>query len=162
MDAIDGTIRGVCPHDCPDTCAWEVTVRDGVATQLVGDDSHPFTRGGLCAKVAAACPEQVRALVMIEPHGLPLFPAPPEGYPPQLTVIADYVSRSAVWTRLMIEVREYSALLRRHGITADLLDLPAEGIYGNSHNPMMDTNSDEVAGLILDWLAARRAEGAFA
>ena len=45
-------VRGVCPHDCPDTCTWEVTVRDGVATQLVGDDTHPFTRGGLCAKVA--------------------------------------------------------------------------------------------------------------
>jgi hypothetical protein len=53
-------------------------------------------------------------------------------------------------------------LLRRQRVTADLLDLPAEGIRGNSHNPMMDTNSDEVAGLILDWLAARRAEGAFA
>jgi pimeloyl-ACP methyl ester carboxylesterase len=118
--------------------------------------------GGLCAKVAAACPEQVRALVMIEPHGLPVFPSPPEGYPPQLTVIADYLSRSPVWTRLVKEVREYSTLLHRHGVTADLLDLPAEGIRGNSHNPMMDTNSDQVAGLILNWLAARRAEGAFA
>jgi len=45
-------VRGVCPHDCPDTCTWEVTVHDGTATQLVGDESHPFTRGGLCAKVA--------------------------------------------------------------------------------------------------------------
>ena len=24
-------IRGACPHDCPDTCAWEVTVEDGRA-----------------------------------------------------------------------------------------------------------------------------------
>ena len=22
-------IRGACPHDCPDTCAWQVTVADG-------------------------------------------------------------------------------------------------------------------------------------
>ena len=50
--ASDPKVRGVCPHDCPDTCAWEVSVRDGAAIRLVGDDSHPFTRGGLCAKVA--------------------------------------------------------------------------------------------------------------
>jgi anaerobic selenocysteine-containing dehydrogenase len=45
-------IRGSCPHDCPDTCAWQVTVENGVATQLVGDPDHPFTRGGLCSKVS--------------------------------------------------------------------------------------------------------------
>ena len=45
------TVKGACPHDCPDTCAWEVTVEDGRATKLVGAADHPFTHGGLCAKV---------------------------------------------------------------------------------------------------------------
>jgi anaerobic selenocysteine-containing dehydrogenase len=44
-------VRGACPHDCPDTCAWHVSVDNGVAVRLVGDPDHPFTRGGLCAKV---------------------------------------------------------------------------------------------------------------
>jgi anaerobic selenocysteine-containing dehydrogenase len=44
-------VRGACPHDCPDTCAWEVTVEDGRATKLAGVADHPFTHGGLCAKV---------------------------------------------------------------------------------------------------------------
>ncbi|MGQ0668846.1 MAG: molybdopterin-containing oxidoreductase family protein [Actinomycetota bacterium] len=44
-------VRGACPHDCPDTCAWTVGVRDGVAVELRGDPDHPFTGGGLCAKV---------------------------------------------------------------------------------------------------------------
>jgi anaerobic selenocysteine-containing dehydrogenase len=44
-------VRGGCPHDCPNTCAWQVTVEDGVAIKLHGDPDHPFTRGGLCAKV---------------------------------------------------------------------------------------------------------------
>ena len=44
-------VRGACPHDCPDTCAWQVTVQDGTAVKLLGDPDHPFTRGGLCAKV---------------------------------------------------------------------------------------------------------------
>src|SRR5438874_11837537 len=43
--------RGGCPHDCPDSCAWEVTVEDGRAVKLAGSSSNPFTRGGLCAKV---------------------------------------------------------------------------------------------------------------
>ena len=52
MAAEPTVFRGACPHDCPDTCAWEVTVRDGVAEKLVGVKEHPFTRGGLCAKVS--------------------------------------------------------------------------------------------------------------
>jgi len=44
-------VRGACHHDCPDTCAWEVTVRDGVAVHLRGDPTQPFTDGQLCPKV---------------------------------------------------------------------------------------------------------------
>jgi len=45
------TVLGACHHDCPDTCAWEVTVVDGVATRLRGAADHPVTRGTLCPKV---------------------------------------------------------------------------------------------------------------
>src|ERR1700761_8334123 len=45
------TVRGACPHDCPDTCAMLVSVQDGRATEVRGDPEHPFTRGGLCVKV---------------------------------------------------------------------------------------------------------------
>jgi anaerobic selenocysteine-containing dehydrogenase len=44
-------VRGACPLDCPDTCSWVVTVRDGRATALRGDPHHPYTRGALCNKV---------------------------------------------------------------------------------------------------------------
>jgi anaerobic selenocysteine-containing dehydrogenase len=47
----DGIVRGACPHDCPDTCAMLVTVRDGRAERVAGDPEHPVTRGFLCAKV---------------------------------------------------------------------------------------------------------------
>jgi anaerobic selenocysteine-containing dehydrogenase len=45
------TIRGACPHDCPDCCATLVTVENGRATRIQGDPDHPFTQGFLCAKV---------------------------------------------------------------------------------------------------------------
>src|SRR5258708_31850927 len=44
-------IRGVCPHDCPDTCGVITEVEDGRATRFVGDPEHPITKGWLCAKV---------------------------------------------------------------------------------------------------------------
>jgi anaerobic selenocysteine-containing dehydrogenase len=45
-------VRAACPHDCPDTCAMLVTVKDGVAVKVQGDPDHPFTDGSLCTKVA--------------------------------------------------------------------------------------------------------------
>jgi anaerobic selenocysteine-containing dehydrogenase len=57
-------VLGVCPLDCPDTCGWEVTVRDGEAVRLRGNADHPFTRGALCVKVNrwlehAAAPDRI-------------------------------------------------------------------------------------------------------
>ncbi|MBC7718554.1 MAG: molybdopterin-dependent oxidoreductase, partial [Chitinophagaceae bacterium] len=46
------TVRGACPHDCPDTCALVTTVVSGVATQLQGNADHPQTAGVLCNKVS--------------------------------------------------------------------------------------------------------------
>jgi anaerobic selenocysteine-containing dehydrogenase len=52
MDAMaTRMVKGACGHDCPDTCGWVVEVKDGVATRMSGDRDHPFTQGGLCAKV---------------------------------------------------------------------------------------------------------------
>ncbi|CAZ89611.1 putative oxidoreductase YoaE [Thiomonas arsenitoxydans] len=52
VSAQDTLVRAACPHDCPDTCALLVTVRDGVAISVRGDPDHPTTHGALCAKVS--------------------------------------------------------------------------------------------------------------
>ena len=46
-----GTVRGACPHDCPDTCAMLVHVEEGRAVRVQGDPAHPVTQGFLCTKV---------------------------------------------------------------------------------------------------------------
>ena len=51
-DAVSHTIRGACPHDCPDTCALEVTVGEGRVLKVAGATDHPPTAGVLCTKVA--------------------------------------------------------------------------------------------------------------
>jgi anaerobic selenocysteine-containing dehydrogenase len=58
MDAATGdtVVRAACPHDCPDTCAMLVTVREHqgrrVAVKIAGDPAHPATAGALCTKVS--------------------------------------------------------------------------------------------------------------
>jgi anaerobic selenocysteine-containing dehydrogenase len=46
------TVRGACPHDCPDTCALKITVDNGRVIKVAGDPDHPPTHGSLCTKVA--------------------------------------------------------------------------------------------------------------
>ncbi|THF59423.1 molybdopterin-containing oxidoreductase family protein [Pseudothauera rhizosphaerae] len=45
-------VRAACPHDCPDTCAMEITVEGGRAVKVRGAADMPFTNGALCTKVA--------------------------------------------------------------------------------------------------------------
>src|SRR5450631_3583096 len=45
-------VKGACPHDCPDTCALDVHVKDGVAVKVTGSNEHAPTAGVLCTKVA--------------------------------------------------------------------------------------------------------------
>ena len=46
-------VTGVCPHDCPDSCSWQVAVdpASGRALDLWGHPDHPVTQGALCTKV---------------------------------------------------------------------------------------------------------------
>ncbi len=44
-------VRGACPHDCPDTCSFFVTVEKGRAVRIAGAEDHPTTNGFLCTKV---------------------------------------------------------------------------------------------------------------
>lgn len=46
------TVRGACPHDCPDTCALLTTVENGIAIRVQGNPAHSHTDGVLCAKVS--------------------------------------------------------------------------------------------------------------
>jgi anaerobic selenocysteine-containing dehydrogenase len=45
------TFHGGCPHDCPDTCAFVYTVKNGRLIDVSGRTDHPMTRGGLCVKL---------------------------------------------------------------------------------------------------------------
>jgi anaerobic selenocysteine-containing dehydrogenase len=73
------TIRGACPHDCPDTCALLTTVENGIAIKVQGNPAHPQTDGVLCTKVSRYTertyhPERILTpLKRIGPKGLGRF-----------------------------------------------------------------------------------------
>ncbi len=53
MNAVTSTtVRGACPHDCPDACALITTVQDGIAIKVQGNPRHDHTNGVLCTKVS--------------------------------------------------------------------------------------------------------------
>jgi len=45
------TVKGACPQDCPDTCAFIYTVENGRLVDVRGDPNHPVTQGRLCTKL---------------------------------------------------------------------------------------------------------------
>ena len=46
-------VTGACPHDCPDTCSWQIAVdrKSERALDIWGHADHPVTQGTLCGKV---------------------------------------------------------------------------------------------------------------
>jgi anaerobic selenocysteine-containing dehydrogenase len=44
-------VKGCCPLDCQDSCAWIAQVDGGRVARIEGAKDHPITRGALCAKV---------------------------------------------------------------------------------------------------------------
>ncbi len=46
------TVFGACPHDCPDTCAMQITVENERVIKVQGRADHPNTHGALCTKVS--------------------------------------------------------------------------------------------------------------
>ena len=50
MLASSGTVKSVCPLNCPDSCGIVTEVEDGRVVRTTGDPDHPITRGWLCRK----------------------------------------------------------------------------------------------------------------
>lgn len=116
------------------------------------------SQGGNFAFTAALnAPDKVRAVIAVEPSGTPgeaAEAAKLKGIP-HLVIWGDRVTGDAFWSRIRQNVERWQGRLRAAGGDADTLDLPAEGVAGNSHMLMMDANSDEVAQRVQRWMEAK-------
>lgn len=109
----------------------------------------------LAMEAAQKRPDLIKALVLIEPAAAPqLEPADLHNVVqvPHLFVWGDFTGDDGLWSDYRAVADEYAQQLAAAGGVSDTLDLPAQGICGNSHVPMMDRNSDQVAQHISDWL----------
>jgi pimeloyl-ACP methyl ester carboxylesterase len=111
--------------------------------------------GNFAFNAALAAPERVKAIVAIEPSGAP-DPSKLEltklKETPHLFVWGDYLDQQDLWKKITPAVNRYREALNAAGVRADELNLPKMGIRGNSHMMMMDRNSDQIAGLVQQWL----------
>jgi pimeloyl-ACP methyl ester carboxylesterase len=107
-------------------------------------------------RVLEARPDKVKALVAVEPTlgGDKNKIASVKGTP-ILVVIGDNAKDHPRWKNIRQNSVTYAEAFKAAGGSLDLVDLPDVGIKGNSHMMMMDKNSDQIAGLIQDWLVKK-------
>ena len=104
---------------------------------------------------ALNAPDRVKAVIAVEPSGAPPATADAASLRdvPHLVVWGDHLDATPIWQDIRCNVDRWQSRIRAAGGVADTLDMPAEGVRGNSHMIMMDTNSDDVARRIDAWMA---------
>lgn len=110
-------------------------------------------------QAALNAPGKIKGIVAVEPGGAPdpaQFDLSRVKGVPHLFVWGDNLAQSEVWGKLRQAPDRYQAALLARGGVADTLDLPGQGISGNSHMLMMDRNSDQVADLVQAWMTLNR------
>ncbi|MDF3831731.1 esterase [Cupriavidus basilensis] len=107
---------------------------------------------GFAVAVAQRHPDIVRAVIAIEPGGMPETRG--GSLPPHLIVWGDHFRQpDPVWQGYRALADNYAAHGNRLPSNCfETLILPLAGYRGNSHFPMLDRNSDAIADLLLEWL----------
>ena len=108
-------------------------------------------------EAAQTFPELIKGVVAVEPASAPDFDEERLARAasiPHLIVWGDFIDKDPLWARYRAVVDGYVERLRTLGNRIDVLDLPKQNITGNSHVPMMDKNSNEIAALVDGWLQA--------
>jgi len=113
--------------------------------------------GAFSTKAALNNPEKVKAVVTVEPSGAAdatdaQLKALAAAGTRHLAVWGDNFDGHDRWAIFRRNVTEYGKRVAAAGGHWAELDLPNIGIAGNSHFPMMDRNSDQIAALVHGWL----------
>lgn len=110
--------------------------------------------GGYALRVAQRLPSHVKAVVALEPTGMPDTSHCSQA--PHLAIWGDHIEHSPLWQSYR---KTADAFWQRLGQTTHtaLIDLPRQEIHGNSHFLMLDRNTRQIAGLMCQWLHAQLA-----
>lgn len=113
--------------------------------------------GYIALKAACLCPGTVQKMVLVESSGF----ASQDELPTLrgasfLFVYGDNLNATPLWRDLVRQAQDFRNGLAAQGAQADWLEMPREGVRGNSHMLMMDDNSEAVAEKISRWVLAPR------
>jgi hypothetical protein len=103
-------------------------------------------------------PDRVRAVISLEPSGAPdpaLHNTSLLKNVPHLFLWGDYLDQHSFWVHSRPSVIRWRDALRDADCDVTWIELPSQGISGNSDALMADDNSDEIAGIVLHWLRAK-------
>ncbi|MGY8635444.1 alpha/beta fold hydrolase [Bradyrhizobium sp. 14AA] len=156
VEAFDQLAKQAVPRwttsDAPTQAAYDALVQKLGACIIIAHSQG----GNFAYRAALNAPDHVKAVVAIEPSGAPdptqIDLARLKGIP-HLTLFGDFLANSKLWQTFVEASMRYHTALSEAGVAATWLDLPGEGIHGNSHLPMMDRNSDVIAQRVLGWIA---------
>lgn len=122
------------------------------------------SQGGAAGWTAARYTDNIGAIVAIEPGGAPStdsdeFKAIVEKNIPVTFYYGDYIDNGdadiqakGMWQAMRQTAYDFADAIEKEGGNASVVDLPKEGIEGNTHFMFQDKNSDEIAAHIEDWL----------
>ena len=113
--------------------------------------------GGSGFAVAQSVPELVDRIVAVEPVGCPTDPdtvSAMGGDAPFMGVYGDYVDERGQGSRAAA-CQTTADLAGETNDASTMLDLPAEGITGNTHLLMQDDNNADIADRIVSWIGAQ-------
>jgi pimeloyl-ACP methyl ester carboxylesterase len=112
--------------------------------------------GAFGFKVAQARPDKVKAIVAVESAGAgQIDRASALRDTPVLMLFGDNIARDSRWTAYHKTDLDYAAAVRAAGGSVDVIELPDQGIKGNSHMLIMDRNNAQIADLIQKWLVSK-------
>lgn len=121
--------------------------------------------GSFPLEAALIDPSGIAAMVIVEPGGSGLNYTDDQlkalSKIPLLLVYGDYLENETEveghnWKNSFDGWSKLVDRLNATGGKAKILHLPAVGIRGNSHMLMMDTNNQQIADLIIDWLESTK------
>lgn len=103
-------------------------------------------------EIAHRKPRSVRAVIALEPTGVPRHADTMLSSVSHLFIWGDYVKEHFFWSSPRMKSFQYHDNLRSLGVDSVFVDLPERGIHGNSHMLMSDKNTDRIVELIAEWL----------
>lgn len=157
IDSFDAFMKGAVPRfagqDDVELASYAALLAQACPCVIVAQSSGAY----FATQLAARHPDLVRGIVAVELTAVPdlaKVDAAALARVPHLLIWGDNLQSTAYWRNTRAAADAYAVALHDHGGHADVLDLPARGERGNTHQIMMDRNSEAVAGLVADWVRA--------